>query len=359
MGLPGKGSRRVLRSLRHLTLTFLMGLCLFAAYRLGLPQSDSFPASTNFASVHFYPSASDGEGLWTLFWSHTLDSTDGSLSGTMQLQTVRVNPGDKVLDDEIGYTYVAFPRNIARWLTNCNGLQQVERLPSEHRLIFEGTTSRNKAEEYQLFRTKSFYCILDSNTFSSITSTTFRFAAPEITVSWNERTSPGYRKFTSGLDKGLPDMLQYVYDEGGDWRVESTRAYRGVVESRPEEGYVSWKGQFQNSGATLADGRKARYSSVVLGPSSLLATSPTGERDESRRLFYSAVLIGLASSCFLLLFEWLPWPRHSRARDDTDVDKRTGPPDGPAGVQQSSDLPGPLATVLVVVLIVLVGRRRR
>jgi len=97
---------------------------------------------------------------------------------------------------------------------------------------------------------------------------------------------------------------------------------RGVNGTRIDDQYgISWKGTdavARVSGQPLSDEIGVRV--MTAGSGTVEATSLTAARQADRKLFWSGLLVGIAGSCLLLLFESLPWRSGPRTRTPSSED---------------------------------------
>ena len=91
---------------------------------------------------------------------------------------------------------------------------------------------------------------------------------------------------------------------------------RGVNGTRIDDQYgISWKGTdavARVSGQPVSDDLGIKV--MTAGPGTVEATSLTAARQADRKLFWSGLLVGIAGSCLLMLFETLPWRASPRTR---------------------------------------------
>lgn len=89
------------------------------------------------------------------------------------------------------------------------------------------------------------------------------------------------------------------------WSNSQVRAGQGRASSR--EGSLLWEAVVEERPRDLD------LTVVRTGPVIVDAVSATGSRAADRDLFWSGLLVGLACSCLLMLFETIPWRRTDRS----------------------------------------------
>jgi hypothetical protein len=110
------------------------------------------------------------------------------------------------------------------------------------------------------------------------------------------------------------------------WSPQDARAPSGT--RRDGEGAISWLGAEPTDPLTgELNSTDAGLKVFKVGPVTIEATSLNAARQADRRLFWSGLLVGIAGSCLLMLFESLPW-RVSRPTVHPSPTSGDGDPEG-------------------------------
>ena len=154
-------------------------------------------------------------------------------------------------------------------------------------------------------------CAVDPSTMITTDDVELHAAIPEITV-----VTPlpeGARK----ADRVWP-LVGLIGLRSG-WAPTDVRGPNGA--RIDDNDGISWKGTdavARLTGQPVSDEIGIRV--MTAGPVTVEATSLTAARQGDRKLFWSGLLVGIAGSCLLMLFETLPWRSSPRARRPSNED---------------------------------------
>lgn len=316
------GHRLFHSRVRTWSLVVLTVLCTAAAVLIGLPPQSDLP--TGFGSITALPVLPDAKDPraysvalgWqshnfrdprTVLYTDTFWSDSGSFDSEAGLPVYLV-----VSDDMLADLLLA----CAGGSTGHLHLTEVSELPAAQKRLLEtfargrsaGLSASGRLLRLDDVSTKDTHdypfatCEVPSERIFTQDEVELHMRAPSITVVTAMPTASRSKdRLTPYVTIGLPP----------GWAPQDARAIQGI--RRDTETGVSWLGAEPTdplTGERLDP--EADYRVLQVGPVNLEATSMNAARRSDRKLFWSGLLVGLAGSCLLMLFESLPWRREER-----------------------------------------------